>query len=69
MRLWAGQLRLGLLFFPLYRVCREVPAKLVRNVPWVSLSRNNQTYLSPKLKSFRDKDKRSFEESELLHIY
>jgi hypothetical protein len=53
----------------LYRVYMEVPAKFVWNVPWVNLSQNNQTYLSPKLKSFRDMDKRSFKGSKLLHIY
>jgi hypothetical protein len=52
-----------------YKVYQEVPAILVWNVPWVNLSRNNQTYLSLKLNSYRDKDKRSFKESELLHIY
>jgi hypothetical protein len=41
---------------------REVPAKLVGNFPWVSLSRNDQVYPSRKLKSYGDKDKRSFKE-------
>jgi hypothetical protein len=51
---------------PVYRVYWEVPTKLVGNVPWVNLSQNNQTYLSPKLNSYGDKDKK-FKESELLH--
>jgi hypothetical protein len=34
---------------------RKVPARLVGHVPWVNLSRNNQTYLSPKLNSFGDR--------------
>jgi hypothetical protein len=48
-------------------VYREVPAKLVDDVNWVNLSRNNQTYRSPKLKSNGDKGKRSFKENALLH--
>jgi hypothetical protein len=49
----------------MYWVHQEFPAELVGNVHWVNLSQNNQTYLSPKLNTFRDKDKK---ESELLHI-
>jgi hypothetical protein len=50
----------------IYRTYREVPAKLVGNAPWVNLSGKNQTYTSPKLNSYRDKDKRSYKESEFL---
>jgi hypothetical protein len=35
----------------MHRVYREVPAKLIGNVPWVILIRNNRTHLSPKLSS------------------
>jgi hypothetical protein len=41
-------------------VYRAFPARLVGNVPCVNLSRNNQTYLSPNLNIYGDKDKRSF---------
>jgi hypothetical protein len=51
----------------LYRVYQEVPARLVGNVSWVSLSLNTETYPSLKLDSYRDKDKRIFKESVLLH--
>jgi hypothetical protein len=58
---------------PLYqiinRMYQEVPAKLVGKVPWVNFSRNNRIYPGPKLNSYGDKDKRSFKESELSHIY
>jgi hypothetical protein len=53
----------------LSRVYWEVPTKLVGNVPWVNLSRNNQTYPSPKLNSYGDKDKKIFIEIEFLHTY
>jgi hypothetical protein len=53
----------------IYRMYREVPARLVGNVPWVKSSRNNETYLRPMLNSYGDKNKRNFTERALLHIY
>jgi hypothetical protein len=48
------------------RVYREVPAKLIENVPWVNLRWNNKTYHSPKLNSYEDKGRRSFKESKFV---
>jgi hypothetical protein len=47
----------------LYRVYWEVPAELVKIVPWVNLSQNNKKYPSLKLNSYGDKNKRSFKGS------